>query len=98
MKHLLIILSVFILALTAFSCGGVEEEPIDEAPAIEGKADFPGPDCTFKCSPCPPKAKRCNEVCTWVGNCNTKCTTFEECADGFEWFESACRCLPDITP
>jgi hypothetical protein len=99
MKHLLIILSVFILGLTVASCGGVEEEPIDEYPTIEGKADWPGPECTYTCSPCPPKAKRCNQVCYSVGNCNAKCDGYYEvCADGFVWSVIACRCLPDVAP
>jgi hypothetical protein len=98
MKSRLIVLCALVLALTALGCGGVEDGPVDELPTMEGKADFPGPDCSYKCVVCPPTAQRCNLRCTFVGNCHSDCGFVDVCDDGFKWFESACRCLPDVTP
>lgn len=58
--------------------------------------DDPGfSECKYKCTLCPPNAKRCNLVCTWVGKCDSRCGFIEVCNDGFAWSERACRCVPE---
>jgi hypothetical protein len=56
-------------------------------------------ECTYKCTKClPPTKPECDYNCFYVGKCETRCTDFDICSDGFVWSETACRCLPEKTP
>ena len=94
-----------LLAVFATACSEADSVPTSlvesEAPAVEGlpfiadAAPASALECTYKCIKClPPNAAACEWKCVYIGKCESRCTEFQTCAEGFEWSEAACRCVP----
>lgn len=103
----LTLLAAFAVVLGT-SCGETPGEPVVDPPvAVDELLDGSNealstllansvPDCTYKCVKClPPNAPACEYLCVYIGPCETRCTTFEVCSEGFIWSGRACRCLPE---
>lgn len=106
MRKLSGVFIVAILAVVAAACSEADSIPTtpqaeSAAPVVEGPpfiadvAPASALECTYKCIKClPPNAAACEFKCVYIGKCESRCTEFLTCSDGFEWSETACRCVP----
>lgn len=110
MRKPIILVLLMIAAALASACADGDTVPtspesdfdapaVESLPFLEDVVPAGALECTYKCIDClPPSAPACEFLCVYIGKCESRCTGFEVCSEGFVWSEKACRCLPERTP